>query len=153
MKLIQDNINDININDIIYLKESYVKNGRCVVAGLRNGRRIPLTMLDDGKECKNPIYELDQHYNGKLLDGFFIGDLYLFAVRKGDVNALYIEDTNDKYMVKVSAKFASPYFRDGVVLTCQPLTRRLNGIRAQIRAEYQARKEAEQGDNDGSSLL
>ena len=153
MKLIQDNINDINVSDIIYLKESYVKNGRCVVAGLRNGRRVPLTMLDDGKECKNPICELDQYFNGKLLEDFYIGDLYLFAVRKGDVNALYIEDTKDKYMVKVSAKFASPHFRDSVVMTCQPLTRRLNGIRAQIRAEYQARKEAEQGDKDGSSLL
>ena len=153
MKLIQENIKSIDFNDIVYLKEAYVGELRCVVAGLKNGRKLPLTMLESRDDCKSPITELNEQLDCELLKDFHVGDAGFFAVRKGEVNTLYVIESKEKGVVKVGAKFASQFLRNGILLTYQPPTARLYKIQSEIRAEYLARKEAEQDENNGSSLL
>ena len=153
MEIIQENINSIKIGDVIYLKLAHIKGQRCVVAGLKSGRRVPLTKLESPEICSNPLYELNMELNGELLTDFYVGDGYLFAVKKGEVKSLYVVDDKNTNLVKVGAKFETPLFRDFVDLAYQPNTRWLSKIRQDIREDYLERQSNNSGDNDGYSIF
>lgn len=153
MEIIQENINNIRISDVIYLKLAHLKGKRCVVAGLKSGRRVPLTKLESPTTCSNPLYELNMELNGELLNDFYVGDGHLFAVKKGEVKTLYVIDEKNTNLVKVGAKFETPLFRDFVDLAYQPNTKWLSKIRQDIREDYLERQSNNAGESDGCSIF
>ena len=137
MKLVEENVKNIDINDILYLKLACVGEARCVVAGLKGGRRIPLTTLETKKQSLRPIAELDKFYNGKLLKDFYVGDCHGFAIRRGAAESLILNRMSKEGLVQVGVKLKDRWFGGEVIdLAVQPTTDKLTIMTVIIENEF-----------------
>lgn len=136
MKVIYKNMALVgSFNNIMFLKVANIQGKMCVVAGLRNGRMLPLTDAVSEDECENPLRELNHRCGDKLLNGFNMGPKDKFALRKYCIRKMELVSTETPGFVLVSVVVDSHKYNKPVRLSILPVNRRLVEMQKQVENE------------------
>lgn len=134
MKVIYKNMAIVGgLDNIMFIKVANIRDKRCVVAGLRNGRMLPLTDAVTKEECENPIRELNERCGNKLLNGFNMGPQDTFALRKNCIERMSLVGTPDA--VLVSATIDSTRYYKPVKLAFLPPSGELVELQRRVQDE------------------
>lgn len=145
MKVIYKNMALVgSFDNVLFIKIANIRDRRCVVAGLKNGRMLPLTDAFKKDDSENPIRELDDRCGNKLLKEFNMGPQDNFALRKCCFKRLNLVATPDAVLVSATVD-NNKYYKPVNLALLQPsvelveLQRRIHNEQTSMRdsSEFQ----------------